>query len=104
MHQSTHDVYDDNQKALKKGRENKKLIPSSNWPNQLMKSTMGINLSLINSLVQVNKLHKNKYFNLWIESSTFSKDLFLSFQIVQKMHKGAALQTCFRFLPTKEPC
>ncbi|CBI40199.3 unnamed protein product, partial [Vitis vinifera] len=28
---------------------------------------MDINLSPINSLVQVNKLHKNKYFSLWIE-------------------------------------
>ena len=51
--------------------------------NQSMKSTMDINLSPISNLVQVNKLHKNKYFNFWIESSTFSKDLlFLSFQIV----------------------
>ena len=103
--QSTHDVYSGSQKAPKKEEKTKRYsLPQTN-PKQSMKSTMDINLSPINSLVQVNKLHKNKYFSLWIENSTFSKDLlFLFFQIVQKRHKGAALQIFFRFLPTKEPC
>ena len=41
MHQSTHDVYDDNQKALKKGRENKKLLPSSNRPQPINEINYG---------------------------------------------------------------
>ena len=92
-------------KHQKKEEETKNYsLPQTN-PNQSMKSTMDINFSPINSLVQDNKLHKNKYFSLWIENSTFSKDLlFLSFQIVQKRHKGAALQTFFHFLPTKVSC
>ena len=92
-------------KGQKKEEKTKRYSLPQTDPNQSMKSIMDNNLSPINSLVQVNKLHKNKYFSLWIESSTFSKDLlFLSFQIDQKKHKGAALQTFFCFLPTKEPC
>ena len=59
--QSTHNVYNGGQKMLKKGRENKKILSLSNRPNQLMKSTMDINLSPINSLVQVNKLHEQVF-------------------------------------------
>ena len=81
----THDVYNNNQKVPKKKMEERTknyFFPQTD-PNQLMKSTMDINLSPINSLVQVNKLHKNKYFSIWIESSTISKDpLYLPFQIV----------------------
>ena len=81
--QSTHNVYNSNQKAPKKEEKTKRYSLPQTDPNQSMKSTMDINLSPINSLVQVNKLHKNKYFSLWIESSIFSKDLlFISFQIV----------------------
>ena len=47
-----------------------------------MKSNKDINLSLLNSLDQENKLHENRTFSLWSESSSFSNDiLFLSFQI-----------------------
>ena len=70
-----------------------------------MKSNKDSNLSHINNLDKENKLHKNKTFNLWSESSTFSNNLvFLSFQIIQKRHKGATLQTSFLFLPTKVSC
>ena len=48
-HQSTHDVYSSCQKAPKKGRV------SQTEPNQLMKLTIDINLSPINSLVQVTQ-------------------------------------------------
>ena len=90
-------------KRQKKKEKTKNYYLPQNKPNQSIKSTMDIELSPINSLVQVNKLLKNKNFSLWIDSSTFSKDLlFLSFQIVQKKHKGATLQTFFRFLPPKE--
>ena len=103
--QSTHDVYNGSKKVLKKEEKTKRYSLPQTDPNQSMKSTMNINLSPINSLVQINKLHKNNYFSLWIASFTFSKDLlFLSFQIVQKRYKGATLQTLFRFLPTKESC
>ena len=62
-------------KRQKKEEKTKRYSFPQNDPNQSLKSTMDINLSPINSLIQVNKLHKNKYFSLWIESSTFSKDL-----------------------------
>ena len=62
-------------KGQKKEEKTKRYSLPQTDPNQSMKSIMDNNLSPINSLVQVNKLHKNKYFSLWIESSTFSKNL-----------------------------
>ena len=62
--QSTHDVYSGSQKAPKKEEKTKRYsLPQTN-PNQSMKSTMDINLSPINSLVQVNKYYtKTNYTN-----------------------------------------
>ena len=92
-------------KRQNKEEKTKNYSLPQNEPNQSIKSTMDIEPSPINSLVQVHKLLKNKNFNLWIESSTFSKDLlFPFFQIVQKRHKDATLQTFFYFLPPKESC
>lgn len=45
------------------------------------------------------------YFSLWLDGSLYSNDLlFLSFQIIQKMHKRAGRQAFFLFLTTKGPC
>ena len=74
-------------------------------PKQSMKSKKDIEFLPINSLVQDNKLHINRIFNLWTKSSSFRKDfLFLSFYIVQKRHNGVTLQNSFRFLSTKKSC
>ena len=43
--------------------------------------------------------------NPWIDHPSLSNALlFLSFQTVQKKHKGAAHHAFFFFLPTKKPC
>ena len=36
-------------------------------------------------------------------TSSSNAILFLTFQTVQKIHKGSALQTSFLFFPTKDP-
>ena len=59
----------------------------------------------MHNLDQDHKLQTKEYFILWIERSSSSKATpFLSFQTIQKKHKGAALQTFTRFLPTNKPC
>ena len=51
-------------KCQKKERENKKYSLSQTEPNQSIKSTKDIDVLPINKLIQDNKLHKNKNFNL----------------------------------------
>ena len=59
----------------------------------------------INKLVHAQRLHKKLNLILWTECLMFSNALlFLTFQFVQKRHKGAALHTFLLFLPTTNLC
>lgn len=61
--------------------------------------------SSINILVQNQKLQTKELFCLQIESSSLSKAiLFLSFQTIQKIHKGVAFHAFLCFFPTNESC
>lgn len=72
---------------------------------QLTESIIDIGLSLIPSSSTPKNRHKNERFNVWSICSTSSKDLlFLSFQIIHKMHKGATLHAFFLLFPKKDPC
>ena len=54
-------------------------------------------------LTHKEKLLKKMFLILWSDNSPFSKHLwFLSFEIVQNIHKGATFQALTRLLPTKE--
>ena len=73
--------------------------------NQFKKSTKKLGLSTIYKFFQDHKLQTKEDFILYIENSSLSKAiLFLSNQIVQKMHKWAAIQAFLRLFPTKAPC
>ena len=64
MHRSMHNLYNDHQEALKKGKGKQKTTLFQIELNQSIKSIMDIEVLPINSLVQVNKLHINKVFSL----------------------------------------
>ena len=54
--------------------------------------------SSTNILVHDHKIQTKEFFSLWNESSSSLKAiLFLSFQTVQKIYKGAALQAFLLF-------
>ena len=93
-----------------KGQKRKK-IPS--WPskqpqlepNQSIKLTIVRGQSTINNLASDQIERTKEYLSLWIDNtSSLMATLFLAFQTVQKMQRGATLHTFQRFLPTKEPC
>ena len=73
-------------------------------PTQSMKPTkVKLQPSVVNNFVNQRKKTK-KLLSLWIDSTSSSNAiLFLAFQIVQKIHKGSALQTSFLFFPTNGP-
>ena len=59
----------------------------------------------MNNLVSYQKERIKEYFNLCIDNiSSLNANLFLVFQTIQKMWRGAALHAFLCFLPTKEPC
>ena len=67
-------------------------------PIQSTKSTIEEGPRAINKLDHAQRLHKKFNLMLWTECSMFSNALlFLSFQVVQKRHKRAALHTFFLF-------
>ena len=74
--------------------------------NQSMKLTSIEGPSFTSILVcNQRKQIKEPFFSLWIESMSSPKAIiFFTFQTIQKMHKGTALQTFLHFLPTNEPC
>ena len=57
------------------------------------------------TLDQDHRLHKKDFFNIWIDNSSLSNTIkFLSFHIVQNIHKGPACQAFLWDLPTNDPC
>ena len=81
----------------------KPTIPKNHlYPIQVKKSIKDLSLSPLYTLDQYHQLQMNKRFILWAENISLSKvTLFLSPQTVQKRQRGAALQSFFRFFPTK---
>ena len=74
------------------------LTPHKIYKGMRHKGTMCI-------LHQAQRLQAKEDFNPWIDCPSLSKVLlFLSFQTIQKRHKGATHHACFLFFPTKEPC
>ena len=70
-----------------------------------MKLTKEIELISTDTLDQDHKLYTKEFFNLWINNSSLSNaNKFLSFQIVQNIHKGITCQALLRALPMKNPC
>ena len=58
----------------------------------------------MNNLVSDQKERIKERFGRWIDNiSSLNANLFLAFQTVQKMWRGAALHAFLRFLPTKKP-
>ena len=58
----------------------------------------------MNNLASAQKVRIKECFSLWIDNESFLKaNLFLAFQTVQKMWRGAALYAFLRFLPTNKP-
>ena len=56
------------------------------------------------TLAQFHKLQTKEFFNLWtFTTPPLKANLFLSFQIVQKIHNGMEFYIFFLFLPTKRP-
>ena len=89
----------------KKGNNNKKIAPTQTKSNQSTKSTMEEGLETKYTLAQAQRLQQKESLSPWTGCPSFSKaTLFLSFQTIQKRHRGAPLHTFFLFLPTKEPC
>ena len=73
-------------------------------PTQSMKSINIKGPFSINNLVAYHNKYTKEPFSLWMDNTSSSKAiLFLTFQTVQKKHKGPTLQTFLRFLPTKNP-
>ena len=69
-----------------------------------MKSIKCVYPSPIYTLTHIEKLFRNKLFSIWSNNSSLSKNLlFLSFQSVQKMQVGAALQALLRHFSIKVP-
>ena len=59
----------------------------------------------MNTLVHDQRLQRKLYFSLRLDCFSFSNELlFLSLQIIQKMHKGVAHHAFFGFLLTKRSC
>ena len=83
---SIREVYISHLKAkLKAKRGYKKQQHPHLEPNQSKKLIKDNGLSSINNSVQDHKLQTKEFFDLWIESSSFSKVImFLSFQTLQK--------------------
>ena len=92
--------------STQRGRDrNKKITCPYLEPNQSMKLKRKKGLKSTNTLNQDHRLHIKEFFNLWSESSSFpNTNKFLSFHIVQNIHKGAACQVILRALPTNNPC
>ena len=89
--------------------EKKKKTPNPKntylYPNQVKNSKILLSLTPLDTLAQDHKLHMKEFFNLFKENVSLSKTtLFLSHHTVQKRHRGAALHTLLRFLPTFVPC
>ena len=62
-------------------------------------------LRTIYNLHHTQRLQSKENLSPWTDDPLFSNALlFISFQIVQKRHKGVAHHAFFHFLPTKEPC
>ena len=61
-------------------------------------------LHLKNFLAQCQRGHKKEFFRTWFVFSKFSDVVqFLSLQMVQNKHKGAAIHASLHFFPTKVP-
>ena len=105
---STLGVYKrDKARRRTKKHEEKTPNPKNNYlyPIQVKKSKILLSLIPLDTLAQDHKLQMKEFFNLYIEKVSLSKTtLFLSHHTAQKRHKGAALQTFLRFLPTFVPC
>ena len=71
------------------------------WPNQSTKSTTEGGPKLKNPLVYAHRLQRKNNLHPWIECSSFSNVLFLSFQTIPKRHKGAENHTFFLSFPTQ---
>ena len=97
------EVYNRHLKA--KNKRGKQILTHPHLrPTHTKKLNKELGPSTILHLDQDHKLITKENFILWIEKSSFSNaTLFLSFQTVQKRHKGATLQTFTRFLPTNCP-
>ena len=107
LSKSTQGVYKRDKARRRTKNMKKKPEPENNYlyPIQVKKSKILLSLSPLDTLAQDQKLQMKEFFNLYIEKVSLSKTtLFLSHHTAQKRHKGAALQTFLRFLPTFVPC
>ena len=103
MTQGIQYLYTHLQKGLKEHRWPKKQPYLE--PNQSIKLAIVRGQSTMNNLVSYQKERIKEYFNLCIDNiSSLNANLFLVFQTIQKMWRGAALHAFLCFLPTKEPC
>ena len=86
-------------------KKNRKYNTSSQLaPSQSKKLSKERGPSFTTDLVHNQILQTKEFFNLCIESSSLSKAiLFLSFQIAQKIRKGAVFHTFLHFLPKLRP-
>ena len=89
---------------MKEGTHKKYSLPHLS-PNQSKKSTIFVYPLPIYTLIHIERLLRKIFFSLSLDTSPQSKSLlFLSFQIVQKMQEGAALQVLIHLLSTKALC
>ena len=95
-------MYTRNKKT--KRHEHIKTIAPYGAPNQSTKSSINKELSPIYNLTQLQNWYKKELSKEWFEHSQFWKALlFLSLQMDQKKHNGAAFQAFYLFLPTGKP-
>ena len=94
-------MYTNSKKKKKKKNPNNNTLTKKE-PNHSTKSSKDIEFVPMYCFTQVNKILRKTIFKKWVECSSLSNTRrFLSFETIQKIYKGASLQTFLCFFSHK---